>query len=87
MTANTQINFNNHFGIELSGLGSRFITINGNKSSYTLYTLNADINANIINRLSIAVGLGRYTLNGYYEGFRNVSQIFPFAHFSVGYRL
>ncbi|WP_407426018.1 DUF3943 domain-containing protein [Arcticibacter sp.] len=85
--ANTRINFNEYVDIELNYLGSRFKTINGNKSSYILNTLSADVNAKVLDRFSVAAGVGQYTLNGFYDNLSNVAQIFPFARFSLGYRL
>ena len=86
MTANTIINFNDIFETELSYWGGRFQTVNGNKSSFILNTLTADIRVRLVNRLSMAAGIGQYTLSGFYEGFSNVSEVYPFARYSLGYR-
>ncbi|RYY37934.1 MAG: DUF3943 domain-containing protein [Sphingobacteriaceae bacterium] len=87
VTANATVNFNNRIETELSYKGSRFQTVNGNPSSYILNTLSADVRANVLKRFSLAAGIGQYTLNGFYDGFSNVAEVYPFARFSVGYKL
>jgi hypothetical protein len=87
LMANTFINFRNRFEIELNYRGSRFQTVDGNKSSYILNTLSADARALLTKRFSLAAGVGQYTLNGFFKGFSNVSEIYPFARLSAGYRL
>ncbi|TDO19981.1 DUF3943 domain-containing protein [Pedobacter duraquae] len=78
---------NNLFETELNYRGSRFQTINGNPSSYILNTLSADFRAFLSQRFSLAAGVGQYTLNGFFKGFDNVAEIYPFARFSLGYKL
>jgi hypothetical protein len=87
VTANVFINYHNKVEAELNYKGSRFQTVNGNKSSFILNTLSADIRAHVLKRFSIASGIGQYTLNGFYKGLSNVAEIYPFARFSVGYSL
>jgi len=67
--------------------GSRFQTVNGNKSSFILNTLSADVRAYLPKNFSLAAGIGQYTLNGFYKDLRNVAEIYPFGRFSVGYKL
>ena len=78
---------NNWFETELNYRGSRFQTINGNPSSYILNTLSADLRGYFKKRFSLAAGIGQYTLNGFFKGFDNVAEVYPFARFSVGYKL
>jgi len=82
-----KINFNKRFETEFNYRGSRFQTINGNPSSYILNTLSADLRGYFNSRFSLAAGIGQYSLNGFFRGFENVAEIYPFARFSVGYRL
>ena len=86
LTTSVFLNLNNRFEAELNYKGSRFKTVNGNKSSFILNTLSADVRVNVIRDFSVAAGIGQYTLNGFYKGFRNVAEIYPFARFSVGYK-
>lgn len=87
VTASTFISFRDRFEIELNYKGSRFETVNGNNSSYILNTLSADVRANVLKRFSLAAGIGQYTLNGFYSKLSNISEIYPFARFSMGYKL
>ena len=82
-----KINFNKRFETEFNYRGSRFQTINGNPSSYILNTLSADLRGYFNTRFSLAAGIGQYSLNGFFKGFENVAEIYPFARFSLGYRL
>jgi len=82
-----KVNFDNKFEAEFNYRGSRFQTINGNPSSYILNTLAADLRGYLNKRFSLAAGLGQYSLNGFFKGFENVAEIYPFARFSIGYRL
>lgn len=65
--------------------GRRFQTVNGNRSSYILNTLTADIRVSPLKHLWLAAGIGQYTLNGFYKDLDNVSEIYPFGRFSIGY--
>jgi len=85
--ASTLVNFNDRFEAELYYKGSRFQTVNGNKSSFILNTLSADFRANLGKRINLAIGVGQYTLNGFYKDFVNISEIYPFSRLSVGCRL
>jgi hypothetical protein len=85
--ASNKINFDHRFETELNYRGSRFQTINGNPSSYILNTLSADLRGFLNKRFSLAAGVGQYSLNGFFKGFDNVAEIYPFARFSVGYKL
>ncbi|MBD1362641.1 DUF3943 domain-containing protein [Mucilaginibacter sp. ZT4R22] len=87
MTAGGTINFNNLLEAEFNYKGSRFETVNGNPSSYILNTLAADVRGFLGKRFSLAAGVGQYTLNGFFKGFDNVAEVYPFARFSLGYKL
>ncbi|MCD0488070.1 DUF3943 domain-containing protein [Pedobacter sp. MC2016-14] len=87
VTAAGSMIINNRFETELNYRGSRFQTINGNPSSYILNTLSADLRGYLSERFSLAAGAGQYTLNGFFKGFENVAEIYPFARFSIGYKL
>ena len=84
--ASAVINFRDRLEAELNYKGSRFTTVNGNKSSYILNTLSADLRINISKNFQAVAGIGQYTLNGFYEGFANVAATYPFTRFSVGYK-
>jgi len=86
LTTSVFLNVNNRFETELNYKGSRFKTVNGNNSSFILNTLSADVRVRIVKDFTLAAGIGQYTLNGFYKGFRNVAEIYPFARFSVGYK-
>lgn len=87
VTASTTVNFNNKLEAELYYKGFRFQTVNGNKSSFILNTLSADVRASVTKKIQLTAGIGQYTLSGFYKDYSNVSQIYPFSRFSVGYRL
>lgn len=87
VTAAGSMIINNRFETELNYRGSRFQTINGNPSSYILNTLSADLRGYLTERFSLTAGAGQYTLNGFFKGFENVAEIYPFARFSIGYKL
>ena len=80
-----KLNFNKQFEAAFNYRGSRFQTINGNPSSYILNTLSAELRAYLNQKLSLAAGAGQYSLNGFFRGFENVAEIYPFARFSLGY--
>lgn len=85
--AGATLNVSNRFEAELYYKGSRFQTVNGNKSSFILNTLSADVRLNMTNRFNASFGIGQFALNGFYKDFVNVSERFPFSRLSVGYRL
>lgn len=86
VTAQTIVNFRDRLEAELNYKGSRFATVNGSKSSYILNTLSADVRAYVTKNLLLAAGVGQFTLNGFYKGKSNISEVYPFARLSVGCR-
>lgn len=85
VTGNATVNFHDMLEAEFTYKGSRFQTVNGNKSSYILNTLSAELRARLFKRLSLVGAVGEYTLNGYFKDFRNVVERYPFIRFSAGY--
>lgn len=86
LTTAVFLNVHDRFEAEFNYKGSRFKTVNGNNSSFILNTLSADVRVMVVKELTLAAGVGQYTLNGFYKGFRNVAEIYPFARLSAGYK-
>ena len=86
VAASATINYHQLFEAELNYKGSRFKTLNGSESTYILNTLSADIRAFLTSRISLAAGIGQFTLNGFYKDQSNVAELYPFARFSAGYK-
>ncbi|MES1226369.1 MAG: DUF3943 domain-containing protein, partial [Bacteroidota bacterium] len=79
--------FDEKFSANFNYRGGLFKTVNGNTSSFFLNTASAEFRYNITKRFSLAMELGRFSLNGWYADYPDVDKRYPFIRYSLGYRL
>ncbi|WP_153798987.1 DUF3943 domain-containing protein [Foetidibacter luteolus] len=78
---------NDKFLAAVNYRGGWFLTVNGNESSFFLNAVTTELRYQFTPRLSVGMELGHFSLNGYYADYKDVSKRYPFARYSIGYRL
>jgi hypothetical protein len=86
ISAGGGINVNDKFTASLYYRGGWFVTVNGNESSFFLNCLSTDMRYQFSRRLSLAIELGHYSLNGDYKNYDDVSKRYPYVKYSLGYK-
>jgi hypothetical protein len=86
ITASGGINIKDKLQASINYSGGWFITLNGNESSFFLNTVSGELRYWLWKKISLAVGGGHFSLNGYYKDYDDVSKRFPFIRYSIGYR-
>jgi len=69
--------------------GGYFHTISGNKSYYLLHTATLEGSLRLINRFSLNLSSGYFTLESHYRDpqFKNYIKKYPFGRVSIGYNV